>query len=73
MNEKKQAYCLNCGNECHEGRILTRKERTYASEGSKEYEIDLLYRQFYTGLDRNLTTEDIARSQILKFHDASSL
>ena len=41
MNEKKQTYCLNCGNRCHEGRILTRKERTYESEGSKEYEIEV--------------------------------
>ncbi len=41
MNEKKQTYCLNCGNKCHEGRILTRKERTYESEGSKEYEIEV--------------------------------
>ena len=37
MSEKKE-YCLNCGNECHEG-ILKRTEKGYASEGSNEYEI----------------------------------
>ena len=39
--EQNKKYCLNCGNECHEGRILTRKEKTYASEGSIEYEIEV--------------------------------
>ena len=39
--EQNKKYCLNCGNECHEGRILTRKEKTYPSEGSIEYEIEV--------------------------------
>ena len=41
MSEKKE-YCLNCGNECHEG-ILKRTEKGYASEGSNEYEIIVCY------------------------------
>ena len=35
------SYCLNCGNECHEGKVLTRTEKTYAVEGAKEYEIEV--------------------------------
>ena len=40
MKQEKQSYCLNCGYECHEGKILYRTERRYASEGSEEYEIE---------------------------------
>ena len=35
------SYCLNCGNECHEGKVLTRTEKTYEVEGAKEYEIEV--------------------------------
>tara|TARA_A100001011_G_scaffold158974_1_gene167317 strand:- start:1327 stop:1485 length:159 start_codon:yes stop_codon:yes gene_type:complete len=35
------SYCLNCGNECHEGKVLTRTEKTYEVDGSKEYEIEV--------------------------------
>ncbi len=38
---EKMSYCLNCGNECHEGKVLTRTEKTYAVEGAKEYEIEV--------------------------------
>ena len=39
--EQNKKYCLNCGNECHEGSILYRTERRYASEGSEEYKIEV--------------------------------
>ena len=39
--EQNKKYCLNCGNQCHEGKILYRTERTYASEGSEEYKIEV--------------------------------
>ena len=41
MKQEEQKYCLNCGNPCHAGVVLTRKEHTYPSEGSKEYEIEV--------------------------------
>ena len=34
------SYCLNCGHECHEGKVLKRTETMYESEGSMEYEIE---------------------------------
>ena len=50
MKQEEQKYCLNCGNPCHEGVVLTRKERTYPSEGSKEYEIEVCRPVSYTHL-----------------------
>ncbi len=41
MKQEKQSYCLNCGYESHEGKILYRTERRYASEGSEEYKIEV--------------------------------
>ena len=35
------SYCLNCGNECHEGKVLTRNEKMYEGEGGAEYEIEV--------------------------------
>ena len=48
--EQNKKYCLNCGNECHEGSILYRTERRYASEGSEEYKIEVCRPVSYTHL-----------------------
>ena len=41
MKQEEQKYCLNCGHKCHEGVVLTRRERTYPSEGGEEYELEV--------------------------------